>query len=143
MCLERNRATILAALRFWQRHGPIVATHPGILPSAEQQGALIDVATNGGTFRALTAREMDRLCEDLNGCGDAESEPTCCDCQLPGFFCSGVPGIIAHVVHCRLPPGAKVERCDLCQRYPTDEAAQAKLRELGFCPSYESVGHHH
>jgi hypothetical protein len=31
----------------------------------------------------------------------------------------------------RLAPGAVVERCDLCRRYPTDAAARDRLRELG------------
>ena len=55
-----------------------------------------------------------------------------CDCQRPGYFCSGVPGIIARVEDDRLAKGAKVERSDLCQRYPSDEAALKRLRELGY-----------
>ena len=58
-----------------------------------------------------------------------------CDCERSGHFCSGVPGILAHMENGRLAPGAKVERCDLCQRYPTDEAALKKFRELGYGPS--------
>ncbi len=58
-----------------------------------------------------------------------------CDCERPGHFCSGVPGILAHMEHGRVAPGAKVERCGLCRRYPTDEAALKKLRELGYSPS--------
>ena len=54
-----------------------------------------------------------------------------CDCELPGLFRTGVPGILARVENGRLVPGAKVERCDLCQRYPSDEAALARLQELG------------
>jgi hypothetical protein len=42
-----------------------------------------------------------------------------------------VPGILAQIEKGRLAPGAKVERCDLCQRYPSDQAAHQKLRELG------------
>jgi hypothetical protein len=58
-----------------------------------------------------------------------------CDCQLPGYFYCGVPGILARVVQGRLVPGAQVERCDLCQRYASDEAALAKLVELGIAPA--------
>ena len=47
---------------------------------------------------------------------DGEDEP--CECEKPGYFCSGVPG-----------------RCDLCQRYPSDAAALEKLRELGYVDS--------
>jgi len=54
-----------------------------------------------------------------------------CDCEKPGYFCSGVPGILAHMENGRLAPGAKVERCDLCRRYPSDGAAAEKLRQLG------------
>jgi hypothetical protein len=54
-----------------------------------------------------------------------------CECEEPGVFQCGVPGILAQIQNGRLAPDATVERCDLCQRYPTDEAALAKLRELG------------
>ncbi len=58
--------------------------------------------------------------------------PSCCECELPGYFCSGVPGILAHLENGRLADGAEVERCGLCCRYPSDAAALEKLRELGF-----------
>ena len=57
-----------------------------------------------------------------------------CECELPGYFCSGVPGILAHLEHGLLPAGAKVERCDLCRRYDSDEVALDKLKELGHVP---------
>ena len=57
-----------------------------------------------------------------------------CECEKPGFFCSGVPGILARMKHGRLAEGAVVNRCDICQRYPSDEAAAEKLRELGHVP---------
>ena len=60
--------------------------------------------------------------------------PEVCDCELPGFFCSGVPGILAHLKNGRLAKGAKVQRCGCCKRYPTDEAALQKLKELGYVP---------
>jgi hypothetical protein len=58
-----------------------------------------------------------------------------CDCEKDGFFRSGVPGILAHMENGRLAEGAQVNRCDLCQRYPSDEAAFERLRELGHVPS--------
>jgi hypothetical protein len=58
-----------------------------------------------------------------------------CECEKPGHFCSGVPGILAHLENGRLPEGAKVERCDVCCRYPSDQAALEKLRE-SLQPSY-------
>jgi len=61
-----------------------------------------------------------------------EADDSRCECEKPGYYCSGVPGILAHIENGRLAPGAEVERCDLCQRYPSDEAALQKLRELGY-----------
>jgi hypothetical protein len=54
-----------------------------------------------------------------------------CHCEEPGHFNSGIPGILAHLEDGRLPEGAKVERCDLCRRYPSDAAALEKFRENG------------
>jgi hypothetical protein len=56
---------------------------------------------------------------------------TICDCQLSGWFCSGVPGILARVENCQLVKGTEVERCDICMRYASDEEALQKLTELG------------
>ena len=53
-----------------------------------------------------------------------------CECEKPGFFCSGTPGILAHLENGRLPEKAEVERCGLCCRYPSDAAALEQLREL-------------
>jgi hypothetical protein len=54
---ERERDTIIAALRFWQRE---MIRGPGF------DVALIDIATNGrkGRNAALTAREIDELIEE-------------------------------------------------------------------------------
>jgi len=54
-----------------------------------------------------------------------------CECEEPGYFCSGIPGILAHLENGHLPEGAVVERCGLCCRYPSDAAALEKLREIG------------
>jgi hypothetical protein len=61
----------------------------------------------------------------------AEDFESLCDCERPGYFFSGLPGILARVENGYLVSGAKVERCDLCQRYPSDAAAYKKLAELG------------
>lgn len=53
-----------------------------------------------------------------------------CACMEPGYFYCGVPGIIAHLDNGRLAPDARVERCDLCQRFADDDAARQKLSEL-------------
>ena len=55
----------------------------------------------------------------------------CCDCELPGYFQCGVPGILAHMENGRIVPGFHVERCDACRRFDSDTDAEAKLRELG------------
>lgn len=57
-----------------------------------------------------------------------------CECEMSGFFCSGVPGILAHMENGRLTEEPKVQRCDLCRRYDSDEAALDKLKELGLAP---------
>lgn len=183
---DRERATVLAALRFWQCQGPVTTSRFGSPIPAEAWWAIHDISTDSGSFAPLKDNEIDRVCERLNAArelkatvlghlrrqtiktigrwarwldvrkiwnsfqvftrrcrplpvgvprdsdAEAQVDETCFDCQLPGFFCSGVPGIVAHVENGRLSPEAKVERCDACLRYPTDEATLAKLRELGF-----------
>ena len=54
-----------------------------------------------------------------------------CDCELPGYFHTGVPGILAAMEDGRVAPQAIVERCDQCCRFETDAAALARLAELG------------
>lgn len=54
---DREHATVLAALRYWQREGWRSCGHE-----------IEDIATNGGTLEALVAAEIDGLCERLN-CG--------------------------------------------------------------------------
>ncbi len=51
---NRELATILAALRYWQREGLMSA------------GAEHDIATDGDTLREMNADEIDSLCERLN-----------------------------------------------------------------------------
>lgn len=54
-----------------------------------------------------------------------------CDCERPGYFFTGVPGVLAAMQDGRVAPGAIVERCDQCQRFPTDVAALTALAERG------------
>lgn len=51
---ERETATILAALRYWQREG--------LMSDGDEQ----DVASDGGRFQSLSAEEIDTLCERIN-----------------------------------------------------------------------------
>ena len=64
----------------------------------------------------------------------ADEDDGRCEREELGFFCSGVPGILTHLENGRLTERAVVNRCDLCQRYPSDEAPFARLRELGYGP---------
>jgi hypothetical protein len=72
---------------------------------------------------------IDCLLEDPTE--EGQSRDGRCECEVSGFYCSGVPGVLAHMENGRLAAGAGVERCDLCQRYPSDEAARQRLHELG------------
>ena len=51
---SRQLATILAALRYWQREGIMSGGHEH------------DIASDGDTLKPLTADEIDDLCEELN-----------------------------------------------------------------------------
>lgn len=51
---SRQLATILAALRYWQREGFMSSGHE------------MDIATDGGILRPLNGAEIDLLCERLN-----------------------------------------------------------------------------
>jgi hypothetical protein len=59
---DREKATILAALRYWQT-----------LPEHEIPTEILDIADNGGTVVMMTDDEVDGLCERIN-CGDPEFE---------------------------------------------------------------------
>lgn len=62
---ERELATILAALRYWQ------ATPD----SFDRRLQIIDIATDGGTFTPLTDDEIDLLCESINMGASSVIEP--------------------------------------------------------------------
>lgn len=111
-------ATILAALRYFQDEF-----------QATQPGELVELFPQFQTARPLTAAEIDALCERLNCPEPDENEP--CDCEAPGFFHAGVPGILAHLQEGRVAPGALVERCDRCLRFASDDEAKNRLSELG------------
>jgi hypothetical protein len=58
----REFATILAALRYWQRDG-LATDEQGDLAAPGPEN---DVATDGGTHEPLDLEEIDELCERLN-----------------------------------------------------------------------------
>lgn len=51
----------------------------------------------------------------------------CPECCGFGYFNSGLPGVLAHVHDGRVC--SAVERCDACQRYPSDQAAREALEQ--------------
>src|SRR5689334_10362112 len=77
MLTPRELATVLAALRHWQRT-------QAALPADELLAAWPQL----GPDDPLTPLEIDALCELLN-------EP--CGCEAPGPFCCGIPGILARI----------------------------------------------
>ena len=113
MLTYRELATVLVALRHWQQQLP-----RGGIAFAEGFPHFTDETP-------LSVDEIDSLCDLLN------EADTRCDCELPGTFCSGVPGILAHMEQGRLAPNSKVERCDICRRFASDDAARERLVSLG------------
>jgi hypothetical protein len=102
----------------------------------EQQKVLIGILA-GQKHTQETRRTLEGILELLDEVADQAHDRhgidcLLCECEEPGCFYSGVPGILARVENGKLVPGTKVERCDLCQRYSSDEAALEKLRELGY-----------
>ena len=58
---EREHATVLAALRFWQRNAVIDRDERDACAIPEE-----DIATDGGSVEILTSSEIDDLCERMN-----------------------------------------------------------------------------
>ena len=82
---DRELATVLAALRYWQREG--------IMSSGMEQ----DIATNNGTLLALTGSRIDDLCERINAGPERfeEAEPPHeAACKAAGWMQGG--GYIFH-----------------------------------------------
>ena len=116
-CLEEGRVACLAMVLWRYEYPDSVGFEIGWTAIPEDTN--LRIATEAVTLEYLT--------EMLS----SDHASSMCECEEPGYFCSGVPGILAHVENGGLPEGAEVERCDLCDRYASDEAARAKLRELG------------
>lgn len=119
---DRDLATILAALRTFQ---------------ANWDGATLATADHFAADQPLSPDEIDALCERLNvpSAIVRREGDFPCDCELPGEFNSGVPGILAYVHDGKLDRESTVERCDICERYESDEAARGKLVDLGMAPA--------
>ena len=71
---DRELATILAALRYWQREG---------LTSG---GSEIDVATDNGIIDELDRGEIDDLCERLNTSDASDEAPDILSHMEKGFI---------------------------------------------------------
>ena len=52
---------------------------------------------------------------------------TCEFCRVGGHFCSGVPGILAHIKDGHI---GEVQRCDACAVYASDEEARLALLNI-------------
>ncbi len=110
-------------------HRSLIAMCERVAGTADSWGDCSDMREALAVFR-----EVGQECRELlSGIGQP------CACEKPSYFCSGIPGILAHLENGRLAPGAKVERCDQCERYPSDTAARAKLVELGLVPKSYSL----
>lgn len=107
----RERATVVAALRWWQESVLEDSSLPARFPQLHG-------------LHVLSLDESNCLCNRLT----VLPEP--CECELPGPFRSGIPGVLAATANGRLIPGAKVERCDVCRRFATDELARQSLVDL-------------
>lgn len=59
---KRSSATILAALRYYQND----MDNGKRLSRDVDDGGIHDIATDGGTLRALTATQIDELCDKIN-----------------------------------------------------------------------------
>ena len=57
--------------------------------------------------------------------------PIMCECEKPGRFHTGVPGVIAEMRNGQVAPGAEIARCDECRRFPHALAAFSALNARG------------
>ena len=68
-----------------------------------------------------------RTCQQSEAVGEDRRTRTACECEQPGSFNCGLPGILARVTHDgRIV--SRVERCDACELFTGDEAAERVLR---------------
>jgi hypothetical protein len=127
--LRHQRQLLLNVVDAMERGKPCNPLSEGDRNLFEGMIELLDAITD----QAHDRHGIDCLLDDADE-SIASKDDARCECERPGFFCSGVPGILAHMENGRLANDAAVERCDLCKRYPSDEAAAKKLRELGHEP---------
>ena len=107
----RERATVVAAIRWWQESVVQDSTLPSRFPQL-----------NG--LNVLSLDEGNCLCNRLTPL----AEP--CECELPGPSWPGVPGISAAVSDGQSATAGKVEPRDAWRRFATDEMAYQHLTGL-------------
>src|ERR1039457_3492447 len=78
---KRQTATILAALRYWQREG--------LMSSGHEQ----DIATEGNSMNALDAEDIDALCEQINVAPDPAIIVVGCEGGLVQGASSNIEGL--------------------------------------------------
>jgi hypothetical protein len=83
----RETATVLAALRFWQREGAVSGGHE------------VEIATDGGRFAPLSNDEIDALCEGTNCKADSVSSMDA--------ICQRLLDSVEHAVEAAIPPVAE------------------------------------
>lgn len=129
---ERETATILAALRYWQREGLLSAGH-------EQE-----IASDGGGLKPLSAAEIDRLCEAINfGEPAAAKAPTIAIALEGGLIQSVVSDARIRVVSVdydaegadedeisKIPQAAGEKAAAAVCGFPCSEVDPARAREL-------------
>ena len=130
--LANQRRFLLKVLDTVDRGEPYVADVPNDQDLLQGIIALLDEVADQAHDQYGIASLIE---PDTDESEASDPDDACrCECEEPGFFCCGIPGILAHLENNRLPEGGKVERCDRCCRYPSDAAALEKLRELGHAP---------
>lgn len=131
--LANQRQLLLKVFDTVFRGAPYVAESPRDEELLQGVFALLDEIADQGHDRHGLASLLEADDSDESEAPGPHNQYRC-ECERPGFFCSGVPGILVHLENGRLAEGAGVERCGLCCRYPSDAAALERLRELGLAP---------
>lgn len=101
------RAMVKLAYISMDEHG-ITSTAAATVANAATQERIAD-------SKLLTGKELRHQLANM------------CACEMGGWHKSGLPGVLGHVEPGRLPDRKLVERCDICKRYPDDDAAYAAL----------------
>ena len=91
MLTERELGTVLAAIRFWQNHGPPRPNSMFDRLDSDEQDALDEIRTGSRRFDPLTADEIDDLCERLN---TGEGATRTANASCPAIFFPACLGLL-------------------------------------------------